>query len=129
MSNFLSELETNLLKKQFINQVKLFDEEKLSMILKKLAIGHATFETDSLFKFSDEATIKFKFLYELTDGKLTTFNNDVICDILPEVGSRFASNVNIIDSGNGDVFVTSLWHRVEEKMYRYAIDYYMMEQL
>lgn len=80
-----------------------------------------TFETDSLFKFSGEATIKFKFLYELTDGELTTFNNDIKCDILPEVGSRFASKVNIIDSGKGDVFVTSLWHRVEEKLNRYTI--------
>jgi len=91
-----------------------FDVDKVKKTILKLGIGHAVYSLSELC-LDPPKIISYKFLPELTEEELNNFNSGVLLDIIPEIGSRGATNMTITTDGTP----VETWKIVQENQYRY----------
>jgi len=91
-----------------------YNDYKIKNILLKLSIGHAIY-TLSLIHLDEPNIINYKFLPELTQEELDNFNSEPVFDILPEIGSRGATYISILEN----VIPISTWNIIQDGQYRF----------
>jgi hypothetical protein len=90
------------------------NDDKIKNILLKLSIGHATYSLSSIH-LGEPSVINYKFLPQLTKEEMDNFNLEPICDVLPEIGSRGATYVSILNDG----IPLTTWNIIQDNQYRF----------
>lgn len=93
-----------------------YNHNKIKDILLKLAIGHATYSLSKIY-FEEPNMINYKFFTELSNEEVNNFNEEILCDISPEIGSRSFDNIAFI---NGNIPLVT-WNIVQYNQYRYLV--------
>lgn len=91
-----------------------YDVEKIESIILKLAKGHAIYSLSEV-NLGEPTIINFKFLTQLTQEELNTFNSAVFLNKVPEVGARGATYITVTDEG----IPIEQWKVVQENQYRF----------
>lgn len=90
--------------------------ESIKKVFLKIGQGHFMYDC-SMF-LDENATISVAFEPQLTQKELDEFNSQVICNCIPEIGSR-VSNQICLNINTNEMII--LWNTIDDKNYRYLI--------
>lgn len=90
--------------------------ESIKNVFFKIGQGHFMYDCSTFL--DDNATISIAFEPQLTQKELDEFNSPIICNCLPEIGSRASSQICLNINANEMVI---LWNIIDDKNYRYLI--------
>lgn len=100
------------------------DENRLCRILIKLAKGHAGFEFDHISFDDSDMTIRYNFIFNMSEDSVKKFEEIPEMKLFSEVGSRSCTGAYIIqnvDTGEAATFM--FWNDVQDNQYRYQVSY------
>lgn len=100
------------------------DENRLCGILIKLAKGHASFEFDHISFDDSDITVRYNFIFNMSEDSVRKFEEIPEMKLFPEVGSRSCTGEYIIqnlDTGEAAAFM--FWNDVQDNQYRYQVSY------
>ena len=101
-----------------------FDEDRLCRILVKLAKGHAGFEVDHICFDDAQVSLRYGFVFNMSEEAIDEFEEIPQADIAPEVGSRGCITPFVVQNiETGEAFGFMLWNDVQEDQYRYQVSY------
>lgn len=96
-----------------------YNIEKVEEIILKLSIGHAAYELNAIY-LGEPKAVEHKFLIDLTEEEYDNFNSSVIMEVIPEIGSRAATEVHYTSDG----LPIYIWQVVQDKQYRFLAFHY-----
>ena len=100
------------------------DENRLCRILIKLAKGHAGFEFDHTSFDDSDITIRYNFVFNMSEDSIRKFEEIPEMKLLPDVGSRSCAGPYIIQNADtGEVSLFMFWIYVHDNLYRYQVSY------
>ena len=100
------------------------DENRLCRILIKLAKGHAGFEFDHISFDDSDMTVRYNFIFNMSEDSVKKFEEIPEMKLFSEVGSRRCTGAYIIqnvDTGEAATFM--FWNDVQDNQYRYQVSY------
>ncbi len=111
----LKELEESTIRNEK-NEIEFIEYkiDEIEKIILKLSIGHAAYSLSEI-NLKKLQHINFKFLPDLTQEEINTFNTSPQENIVPEIGSREGSYISISDTN----IPFYQWKHIQKNQYRY----------